>query len=898
LKVLKRFLFIFTVATMVPTWLFAVVVEEAFDTHLRWNVTTGKEAVQIRKSEGVVEINTLDAELFNTIKKDLSPIAANLSASKYFKGITFSGLNETNPYASIKVSLASNDVELFNFYRDREGKHVLDFWIQKDAITTTKAAISKKIEEAPATEPVTSDEAIKISEVAKPVVAKKVETPKVIKQVKNVEKKHTEESAFRDFRYGAAFFWDYPSIIPDFKNLIDLTRKTPELFYPVSDREYKKNEQESHMQTTINLYKAKKWGLMNKSIKLYLQKYGEDADFDTNEYLKANALIREQFTKGETAPLKIAFNMLERILEKSKNYDLQKAIYKYLINYYVAEKHFVKGLDLAKRFYVTSKEQFDIEESSVAAEVILHCIASLNQTEILEKVVAEKTIQKLVSSQNIYAYKSHTLLANNRTEQLIKEYRENKKSLGTDPHPAVIFNVAEAFFREGQYKEAREMFEMFVTKFSWHGHAEHARLRTAQLSELMGDDPEKTVALYEDAINRTQTFEMQYEAKLRYVALHTVRRTHPSAKELETRYFLELPKDKGIENADLRKLLWLVRLRTLIVDHKFEDALAYITALPLDTMNSVEKRVFEGDATEVIYGLIMEKYQHAQFANVVELWDIYKDRFVDKVAADPAFGYVVAKSCLELGMFEGFEKVYATFVNAKSAPVKSYPIWLERTVTGSVDEIVAELYIVKNLKLKNWNEAKKALADLVKAKPDNANIGLFEGIIKYNDGDFKKAAASFEEFLSNSDSTKLTSDNEVAQIVNMYIESVFSTNDLEKFMKVSDALLKDTDVVNNNNLMMSKIREKMCYYRVELLFSSNRSESIQNEVNSFRVKYAKSEYSGRMNYILGVTLFRNDQLGEAEKLFKAIIDASESADYLKELARTEISLIRIKQKQI
>ena len=83
----------------------------------------------------------------------------------------------------------------------------------------------------------------------------------------------------------------------------------------------------------------------------------------------------------------MAINMLSSIGSRTKNYDLQKAIYKYLLVYYQQNGDFVEGLTVAKRLYVSSKENFDYEESSYAAESILYNLAGLNQVEKIGEVM-------------------------------------------------------------------------------------------------------------------------------------------------------------------------------------------------------------------------------------------------------------------------------------------------------------------------------------------------------------------------------------------------------------------------------------------------------------------------------------------------------------------------------
>ena len=54
--------------------------------------------------------------------------------------------------------------------------------------------------------------------------------------------KDAQKKAFRDFRYGATFFWDYEPTVPTIKDAVNLEAKTPERFYPIINRKFEKKE--------------------------------------------------------------------------------------------------------------------------------------------------------------------------------------------------------------------------------------------------------------------------------------------------------------------------------------------------------------------------------------------------------------------------------------------------------------------------------------------------------------------------------------------------------------------------------------------------------------------------------------------------------------------------------
>ena len=96
---------------------------------------------------------------------------------------------------------------------------------------------------------------------------------------------------------------------PTYKELIDVSNKTADFFYKIKDRDYSKNDKEAHLQLTINLYRKKKYGLMNRSIKLFENKYGVGEFVEFHNFIKANAILKDNINKGNRKPLKAAINI-------------------------------------------------------------------------------------------------------------------------------------------------------------------------------------------------------------------------------------------------------------------------------------------------------------------------------------------------------------------------------------------------------------------------------------------------------------------------------------------------------------------------------------------------------------------------------------------------------------
>ncbi len=860
-----------------------IIVQEKGSTHLRWNIFAPKDLVQIHKNKDTVQFRTLNTELYINLEKAIKDIDPD---GKYITSIKAVGPSEMSNSSKVEIKLKSDAVELFSFYKDRDKKLVVDFWTEESnentPISKVKSPKKAKVSKAVVKSTKTTKKSVRKAPVKKPLVVKK-------------------DSPYRDFRYGASFIWDYSPLAPKLKKIINLDSKTPEYFYKIKNRDVSKSEAEAHMQLTINLFRKKKWGLMYKSIKLYNKKYGENTNFDINEFMKANAILRENFSKGNTEPVKMSISMLENILLKSKNYELRSGIYKYLIPYFVQANDYVKTLELTKKYYVDSKENHDYEESNYAAEGILFNLAKLKQIEKVQELLEEKTIQKILPKQVMLAYELYTFLSLDESEKVIKLYEKNKSSLVKPVHPVILYNVAEAYFRNSDYSKATAIYDQFLNDYSFHEKSSEARVRIAQCWEIQEKDFKESVELYKNAINRSQKSDVGFEARVRYVALRNLRKKNVTSSDREVKVFLTSGVDSVKIEKDLKKLLWQVRLRTFIVEKKYDEALAYLNALPLKSMIPTDRRVFESDGAEIVYGMIEKSFNNGQYANVIKAWDIYKDQYIDKVANDPQMNFLVANSYIRLGLIEGFDSLYEDFSKSNYEISKTFPIWVERKNTTDSKSLLAELQIIRNLKLKNWNVVRKEIASLKKTKNSIDKLDYYEGLLFYNTGDWKNGAKSFEKFLSSGKDDSISDPKEIAELVKAYTDCLYEIGDTKKYQKVANALLSDTRKLKSKNEYMDSVREKVSYLNIELLAGDESDESfllLESKIKKFKKDFDKSIYSGRINYLLGLSLLNNKKDDEGKKVLEGLISDEGIDEHIKNLARSELSMLKIKNKTL
>jgi hypothetical protein len=146
--------------------------------------------------------------------------------------------------------------------------------------------------------------------------------------------------------------------------------------------------------------------------------------------------------------------MLSNIVDRTSDYELKKGILKYSISFHMAQNDHVHALREAKSLYVYSRDNYDIEESVVALDIIIYNLARLKQIDKINDLMNDKIVKKTMASGKILTYRIYALLGLGRTSELIKIYKKNRASIKGEIAPSLVYNVAEAYFRLGDYASA------------------------------------------------------------------------------------------------------------------------------------------------------------------------------------------------------------------------------------------------------------------------------------------------------------------------------------------------------------------------------------------------------------------------------------------------------------
>lgn len=892
--------------------------QQILKTHLRWSIDAQKSQIKVSKNDNKVTIETLDGELFNTFAADVAKFNAD---EKYYKNVKFTNPRTSGMPYKMALSLGSDAVELYSFFSQSKKEHILDFWINSDAVST-KGSSTKRAQLKVAKLKTVSKKKVKKrrESTSKRLSATKGKFSNILNSKKI--KRNERQNKYRDFRYGAAFVWDYSALIPPISSDINLQSKAPDYLYKVKDRTLLEDKKEANMQLSINFYKKERWGLMTRSINLYDEKFGRDRNKSINNFMKAVSMIKntlkpsinpaffdgniEDMTEEEIEALPkhsnrgimaAARNLLALVVETTEDYELKKASLRYLIQYTRSEEDHIKTLEYAKKLYVEASESFDDEMIIYGSKLILSSLAHLKQLDKIKTFIQNKAVSRVLPKQEGLAYVSYINLYRGNDAKVTDDFKVNQKSLIKPIHPSILFNTAEAFFRQAKYKKAIKLFDQFISQYSEYNKSGEARLRVALSYDFLDRAPSKVVKLYEEAINKTGDVLTRYEAKIRYVGYRSVRKKKLSEEDIESIVFLDtdltVQKTMG---ADLKKTLWLVRLRSLINTNRFDEALAYLSTLPLETLKPMERRTFLADGAEIVLGIIQSAYLKEDYSRAVKVWEVYKEKYESKVAKNPYMNFIVSDSFLRLGLVKSYERSVSYLEGLKNKTARMFPRWIEIKKNISVKEYLVELNLNKFIKEKNFKGLDKYL-ERVKGNK-NINYNFYKGLVAFDQENYNASVASFEKILVQANLNNQLTPNQSNTMLKTYLESLFEVAPSKKFRKNAAALIND--LRRNLKEQHQSLIERAEYLYIESLYGDRESnyKLIASKASEFIKSFKNSEYQTRMNYLRGIALINNKSVKEGKSILEKLMTQDGVPEYLKGLVRSELSSLVLQEKMI
>ncbi len=94
---------------------------------------------------------------------------------------------------------------------------------------------------------------------------------------------------------------------------------------------------------------------------------------------------------------------------------------------------------------------------------------------------------------------------------------------------------------------------------------------------------------------------------------------------------------------------------------------------------------------------------------------------------------------------------------------------------------------------------------------------------------------------------------------------------------------------------------RLSYLIIETIFSEDTKESyliLENKIKKFKNKFKDSSYKNRLDYLLGLSLINNKKEKEGEEVLKNILTYKGLPNHLRELVKSELTLLKINNRTI
>ena len=828
-----------------------------------------KRATIVSSKPGVISCERVDklvveCEGSSSIKlssnKELHPVREVLQVSKN----------------KINLTLVDDGWEFFSFSKPGETKSfILDFWKKRKINTNVVTKVEDKVKlNASAGNKSKKTKQLKRSK--KRSVSKKVKKAKRNKDL--------------DFRYGSVFFWDNPALEPDVKIDFDYKRKTPDKLLNIKDRQVEKSDEEAHLQLTYNLFKKMKWGLMYKSIDLFNQKYPKSKNQDFNEFLKMNSLLKERYINGMTTPTKDIISRLKLFVETSDNELFNLAITRYLLAFYVDTDNPSMVLETATNLYVLARDNYYPEVLTKSLEFILQGLSKKGDVDKIKKLLSDTEVKKFLPVSRVKEFETYALLVKNKSERIVLDEKKSKGMRIGDLPKSRIYNLAESYFREADYKKAIKYFDKFISNYSGDNLSSKARIRIALCYEIMNKELPLVKRLYKNAMNRSTSSEDRYEAAIRYVGAGYLR-AEKKMKLSDAETFLEAPKSlqgKELSN-DLKNLLWITRLRSLIVSEKYNLAFDYYNNLPLENIQMKDRKVFYGDFSEIILGKMFESFNKKDYADVIKTYSAVENRKNYFVPKRSGHFYIEAASYLSLGVEKSSSE---SLKRAREIDTEDeiYPSWVSSKVISELRNTVEVVKFELGLKDKNYDQSISAIKKIKSANLKlQLKMKLSLGQKKYSD--FLKQA---EEFILKDYNQEMTKQQQ-SDFVENYTFALIMNGKFNKAKKIIMASIENETLIKNGVGKLEYIFLNLIEY-----FSSpkNSDEEFLSLLNEYNQKFPDGKWRSKIDFVTAKRNLSKGREKEGIKNLEKVINNNKTKDYLKELAKSELALIKIKQKTI
>jgi tetratricopeptide (TPR) repeat protein len=247
----------------------------------------------------------------------------------------------------------------------------------------------------------------------------------------------------------------------------------------------------------LSLFTSGKRGLLVKTANEFLLKYPISSYDEIVRYMLADTHYAYFHEKGSNYDFDLAMNQYDLLTEKYPKSPITPRTLLLIAYSFMDRGDSFGALKAFQRFSRANENSKHIDQVNIAtAEAYLRINKYSDSIAALEQIEKNGHSQKI--KHDAAFRKGGVYFRKKDWAESIKEYQAAIKKYGdvASQYPNVYYNMAEAEFRRGKYREALEAYRVFLQKFPDHEHGGYAMTRLGELLDILGADAKRGQGAY------------------------------------------------------------------------------------------------------------------------------------------------------------------------------------------------------------------------------------------------------------------------------------------------------------------------------------------------------------------------------------------------------------------
>jgi len=228
--------------------------------------------------------------------------------------------------------------------------------------------------------------------------------------------------------------------------------------------------------------------------------------------------------------------------------------------------------------------------------------------------------------------------------------------------------------------------------------------------------------------------------------------------------------------------------------------------------------------------------------------------------------------------------------------VRRYPLWVKSHKNISIQDYIVELQINKYLKKEEF----KQLENLLNKNKTNKNINYkyYNSIVSHKLKKYNESVASVESILVKPNKNNILTPEQNLTMLATYLESLYEVASPVRFRKNIAALVND--LRRTKGKRYSTLITRADYLYIESLFSEKNINYslLRRKTTEFNDENSDSAYGNRITYLNGISLIKVNEVEKGKKILENLMSGKEVPEYLKGLARTELSSLKLQNRTL